>query len=61
MAKSLVAMQIAVSMLLLVGTGLFLRTLYNLEHENVGYDPDHLIILRVDPIGAGYHGDAVGR
>ena len=61
MAKSLVAMQIAVSTLLLVGTGLFLRTLYNLEHENVGYDPDHLIILRVDPIGAGYRGDAVGR
>jgi predicted permease len=61
MAKSLVAAQIAVSTLLLVGAGLFLRTLYNLENENVGYNPDHLVILRVDPIGAGYRGDEIGR
>lgn len=59
--KALVAAQVAVSMLLLVGAGLFLRTLHNLKTQNVGYNPDHLVILRVDPISAGYRGDEVGR
>ena len=60
-AKALVGAQVAVSMLLLIGAGLFLRTLYNLKTENVGYNPDHLIIMRVDPVSAGYRGDDVGR
>src|SRR5262245_37220292 len=37
-AKALVAVQIAVSLVLLVACGLFLRTLYNLKTETVGYD-----------------------
>jgi predicted permease len=61
MAKVLVGAQIALSMLLLIGTGLFLRTLYNLKTEEVGYNPDHLVIMRVDPVSAGYRGDDVGR
>jgi predicted permease len=59
--KALVGAQVAVSMLLLVGTGLFLRTLYNLKTQNVGYNPDHLTIMRVDPVSAGYRGADVGR
>jgi predicted permease len=60
-AKVLVAAQVAVSMLLLVGSGLFLRTLYNLKAEDVGYNPDHLVLMRVDPVSAGYRGEEVGR
>jgi predicted permease len=60
-AKVLVGAQVAFSMLLLIGAGLFLRTLYNLQTQEVGYNPDHLVILRVDPVSAGYRGDAVGR
>jgi len=60
-AKALVAAQVAVSMLLLIGAGLFLRTLYNLKTQDVGYNPDHLVLMRVDPVGAGYRGDEVGR
>jgi predicted permease len=60
-AKVLVAAQVAVSMLLLIGAGLFLRTLYNLKSQDVGYNPDHLVIMRVDPVSAGYRGDDVGR
>ena len=52
---------VAVSMLLLIGAGLFLRTLYNLKTQDVGYNPDHLLIMRVDPVSAGYRGDDVGR
>jgi predicted permease len=59
--KALVSAQVAVSMLLLVGAGLFLRTLYNLKMQNVGYNPDHLLIMRVDPVSAGYRGPEVGR
>ncbi len=59
--KWLVGAQVSVSMLLLVGAGLFLRTLYNLKTENVGYNPDHLLIMNVDPVSAGYRGDDVGR
>jgi predicted permease len=61
MAKSLVGAQVAVSMLLLIGAGLFLRTLYNLKAQDVGYNPDGLLLLRVDPVSAGYRGDDVGR
>jgi predicted permease len=60
-AKVLVGAQVALSVLLLIGAGLFLRTLYNLKTQQVGYNPDHLTILRVDPVSAGYRGDAVGR
>jgi predicted permease len=61
MAKGLVAVQVAVSMVLLVGSGLFLRTLANLRSEDVGFNPDGLVMMRVDPVSAGYRGDAVGR
>ncbi len=60
-ARALVAVQIAVSLVLLVACGLFLRTLYNLKTESVGYDRNGLIMVRVDPIAAGYVGDDIGR
>jgi predicted permease len=60
-AKGLVAAQVGVSMLLLIGAALFLRTLYNLKTQDVGFNPQHLVILRVDPVSAGYRGDDVGR
>ena len=60
-ARGLVAVQIAVSLVLLVGCGLFLRTLYNLKAERLGYDRTGLIIVRVDPVAAGYKGDDISR
>ena len=60
-AKVLVAVQIAVSVVLLVCCGLFLRTLYNLKSQDVGYNPRGLVVARVDPVGAGYVGDEIGR
>jgi predicted permease len=59
-ARALVATQVAVSLVLLVGCGLFLRTLYNLKAETLGYDRGGLIIVRVDPVAAGYTGDGLG-
>jgi predicted permease len=47
--KALFAAQVGLSLLLLVGAGLFARSLYNLEHLDVGFHPDHLLTFRVDP------------
>jgi predicted permease len=60
-AKVLVGVQVAVSLVLLVGCGLFLRTLYNLKGTELGYDPSGLVVVRVDPVAAGYKGDELGR
>jgi predicted permease len=59
--KVLLAVQIAVSLVLLVACGLFLRTLYNLKNERLGYDRTNLIMARMDPVGAGYTGEAISR
>jgi putative ABC transport system permease protein len=54
----LVAAQIALSLLLLVGAGLFTRTLINLMTSDPGFRADHLVTFAVDPSLSGYHGDA---
>jgi predicted permease len=47
--KAIVAFQIALSTLLVVGAGLFLRTMFALSSVNVGFRTDHLILFEVPP------------
>jgi predicted permease len=55
--KMLVTAQVALSFLLLVGAGLFAKTLYNLKNLNTGMnDIQNLVTLSVDPRGARYTG-----
>ena len=49
-----VVLQIGLSLLLLVGSGLFLRTLYNLKTFDVGFATDHLLTFGIDAKLAGY-------
>jgi putative ABC transport system permease protein len=49
-----VAVQIGLSILVLVGAGLFVRTLHNLKSLNVGFTTDHLVTFGVQPTLAGY-------
>lgn len=49
-----VAVQVGLSLLLLVGAGLFVRTLRNLKTLDLGFTPDHLITFKIDPQLAGY-------
>ncbi|HEV7514735.1 MAG TPA: ABC transporter permease, partial [Thermoanaerobaculia bacterium] len=56
-AKLLVVGQFALSLLLLTCAGLFVRTLQNLERLDLGVDRDHILMLSVDPVAAGYTGD----
>jgi predicted permease len=55
LGKVLVAAQIAISLLLLIGAGLFLRTLRNLERVQLGYAREKLILIDIDSTTAGYH------
>jgi putative ABC transport system permease protein len=43
----LVTAEIALALLLLVGTGLLVRGLYLLTHQNLGFSPDHLLTANV--------------
>jgi predicted permease len=54
--KSIVAFQIALSTLLVVGAGLFLRTLLKLNAVDVGFDADHLVLFEISPPARRYPG-----
>jgi len=49
LGRGLLIVQVAISLVLLVGAGLFLRTLYNLRHVDVGFNPDRLLLFRLSP------------
>jgi predicted permease len=49
LTKSLLIVQVAISLVLLVGAGLFLRTLHNLRHVDIGFNPQNLLLFRVNP------------
>jgi predicted permease len=57
--KALQVAQIAISLALLIGAGLFARTLANLRAVDLGLDADHLLALRIDPTLAGLRGPQV--
>jgi predicted permease len=44
----LVVGQVALSLVLMIGAGLFVRTLRNARAINPGFDPEHVLIARID-------------
>jgi predicted permease len=52
--RALVAAQIAVSFTLLVAAGLFMRTLVNLRDLDLGFETEHLLVMRIDPTLPGF-------
>ena len=48
LAGALVAAQVALSLVLLVGAGLFLRSFAALATRDVGFEPDRTLLVRVD-------------
>jgi predicted permease len=54
LSKALIVFQVALSLLLLAGAGLFLRTLQNLRHIHLGFTPDHVLLMTLEPGAAGY-------
>jgi predicted permease len=55
--KLAVGVQIALSVLLLGGAGLFVRTLDNLRREQVGFQTSNLATFELDPTSSGYGED----
>jgi predicted permease len=49
LGKGLVVFQVSVSLLLLVGAGLSLRTLINLRTTEIGFNPEHILLFDLHP------------
>ncbi len=56
LARALVVSQIAGSLLLMVGVGLFVRTLRDLREVHPGFNPEHVLLFTVEPHLVGYKG-----
>lgn len=61
LSKGLLVAQVAVSGILLVGAGLFIRTLNNLERVELGFNPENLLVFRLQPEQAGYKDERLVR
>jgi predicted permease len=61
LSQTLVVSQIAVSLLLLVAAGLFVRTLNKLNSVELGFNREHLLLFAVDARQAGYRDQALTR
>ncbi len=59
LGKSLVIVQVAVSLVLLVGAGLFIRTLHNLQNVAPGFNAENLLLFRLDPRTKGYSNEQI--
>lgn len=53
-SKTLVTAQVTLSLVLLVGSGLLIRTLNNLQNQDYGFERTHLLLADFNPKLAGY-------
>ncbi len=52
--SGLIVVQVALLMILVVGAGLFLRTLRNLNSADLGFNRSNVLLVNVDPFGSGH-------
>lgn len=57
--RVVVCLQIGLSVILLVGAGLFIRTMQKLRAVDVGFNTTHLVTFNIDPARAGYADAAI--
>jgi predicted permease len=60
-SQSLIVLQVAMSLVLLVGAGLFVRTLENLGRVDVGFNARNLLMFSVNPRLSGYELDRASQ
>ncbi|MGA8027952.1 MAG: ABC transporter permease [Bryobacteraceae bacterium] len=53
-AQALIALQVALSLILLIGAGLLAHSLLALERQNIGFRRDNILVVRTDAGLAGY-------
>jgi predicted permease len=61
LGKACLVVQIALSLVLLVGAGLLARTLRNLGHVDIGFNRENLILFELNPNPSGQDFDAAER
>ncbi len=54
LSHALVVSQIAISLLLLVAAGLFVRTLSNLQSVQLGFNRENLLLFELNALQAGH-------
>jgi predicted permease len=57
LGRTLVVAQFALSLVLIAGALLFVRTLLNLSRVDVGFDREHVVVVGIDPQGTSYEND----
>jgi predicted permease len=61
LGRSLVVVQVALSLVLLTGAGLLMRTLTNLNNIPVGFNADNLLTFYLNPEVSGYEGQSLNN
>jgi predicted permease len=61
LSRGLVVLQVALSLLLLIGAGLFVRTLLNLQHVDPGFNTKNLLMFRIAPGLTGYQDERLAQ
>ena len=59
--NGLVVMQVALSIALLSAAGLLIRHLSQLEHLDLGFQRDHVLLVTLNTAGSGYDGERLSR
>jgi putative ABC transport system permease protein len=58
---ALVTLQVALTVVLLVGAALFVRSLAAVLSQSAGFDRDNILVVATDPAAPGYRGERVDR
>jgi predicted permease len=58
--KILITAQLALSLVVLAGAGAFARSLANLTSQRFGFDRENVLVVNIDPAGAGYQYNWLG-
>src|SRR5207302_4396582 len=61
LSKGLIVAQVALSLLLLLGAGLFIRTLYNRQRVNLGFNQENLLVFTLQPEQSGYKDERLSQ
>ncbi|HZF41414.1 MAG TPA: ABC transporter permease, partial [Blastocatellia bacterium] len=61
LSKGVVVAQVAMSLVLLIGAGLFVRTLHNLMRIDLGFNRENLLLFSVSPGEIGYKGERLAN
>ena len=52
--KALVVLQVSICLMVLFAAGLLVRSLKNLRNLDLGFSREHILMVRADPVAAGY-------